>query len=92
MQRCAGMMKALTDKPLYQRELIQPIGLTDDGFVLPKNTFRALRMIFCTPFEMLLFFKKVHIVAVRVHQIGPLTHKYSHTNTTGTDLDGRVTG
>ena len=39
---------------------------------------------------MLLFCNKVHITTVRVHQIAPLTHKYSHTNTScPTD---RVTG
>ena len=39
---------------------------------------------------MLLFCNKVHITTVRVHQIAPLTHKCSHTNT-GYPND-RVTG
>ena len=38
---------------------------------------------------MLLFCGRVRIIAVRVHQVAPLTHKYSHMNAGG--LNDRVT-
>ena len=41
---------------------------------------------------MLLFCNKVHITTVRVHQIAPLTHKYSHTNTSYPNDRVTVTG